>query len=157
MTGLESELVQSVTFAIVLGLLIFGSYILVFLRPRGGPELAFARLLADSRRRTTFLVALCTSLAALFGIGVAGALESLLGTPALDASIVQTALFAAGAVGIFALMRDALNTRPMTLEEEWNLKETAARVANGPPSIPSPINFTPSAFPSDRELRRPGR
>lgn len=155
--ALETELLQIVTLTIVVGLLIFGLSILLFLRPRGGPEVAFARLLADSRRRTIFLAALCTSLAALFAIGLSETVESFLGTPALDASVIRTALFATGAVGIFVLMRDALNTRPMTLEEEWNLKETAARVATGPPTIPSPIKFAPSVFPDDREVRRRGR
>ena len=157
MAALESELVGYVTLAIVSGLVVFGLYIILFLRPRGGPEVAFARLLADSRRRLIFLVALCTSLAALFGIGLAGTIEGLLGTPALEASIVQTALFGVGAIGIFVIMRDALNTRPMTLEEEWTLKETAARIASGPPSMSDPINYSPPGFPGDLESRRPGR
>lgn len=157
MTTLESELVQAITLAIVVGLLLFGLFILFFLRPRGGPEVAFARLLADSRRRTIFLAALCTSLAALFGIGLAGAIEPFFGTSSAVASVVRTTLFGVGAVGIFVLMRDALNTRPMTLEEEWNLKETAARVTTGPPSISPPIDFDPSVFTGERETRRPGR
>lgn len=157
MAGLESDLVQVVTLGIVLGLLIFGLSILLFLRPRGGPEVAFARLLADSRRRTIFLAALYTSLGALFAIGLAQSVESFLGTPASVAGDIRTSLFAAGAVGIFVLMRDALNTRPMTLEEEWNLKETAARVAMGPPAISPPIPFSPPVLPDDRETRQRGR
>jgi hypothetical protein len=157
MVALDSQIVGYATLAIVLGLLLFGLFILVFLRPRGGPEVAFARLLADARRRTVFLAALCTSLAALFGIGLAETVESFLGTPALDASVVETALFGVGAIGIFVLMRDALNTRPMTLEQEWNLKETAARVASGPPAVPGPISFAPSELAGDDETHRPGR
>jgi hypothetical protein len=157
MTPLVSELVGFVTLANVIGLAIFGLFILLFLRPRGGPEVAFARLLADSRRRTVFLAALCTSLAALFGIGVAETVEWLLGTSALDASVVRTALFGVGAIGVFVLMRDALNTRPMTLEEEWTLKETAARVTSGPPSMSSPIDLPSPEFAADREALRPGR
>src|SRR5579864_6311247 len=100
MTTLGSELVGYVTLAIVVGLVTFGLTILLFLRPRGGPEVAFARLLADSRRRTIFLAALCTSLAALFGIGLAETIEWLVGTPALVASVVQTALLGVGATEI---------------------------------------------------------
>lgn len=150
--GLESDVVGYVTLAIVAGLLLFGLSILIFLRPRGGPEVAFARLLADSRRRTIFLAALCTSLAALFGIGLATILEWILDTPPLEASVVLTVLFGIGATGIFVLMLDALNTRPMTLAEEWNLKETAARVTSGPP-----LDLSASAYSDDRDDRRPGR
>lgn len=157
MTALETLVVGYVTLIIVIALLAFGLFILVFLRPRGGPEVAFARLLADSRRRTNFLAGLCTSLAALFGIGLAETIEWLLGTPPLDASIVLTVLFGVGAVGIIILMRDALNTRPMTLAEEWNLKETAARVTSGPLTAPSATDTLHSGFPEDHEDRWPAR
>src|SRR5579864_1904698 len=155
MTTLGSELVGYVTLAIVVGLVTFGLTILLFLRPRGGPEVAFARLLADSRRRTVFLAALCTSLAALFGIGLADTIESFFDTPALEASVIQTALFGIGAIGIFVLMRDALNTRPMTLQEEWILKETAARVASGPPIDAPPVVFAPPVIPDEPGPRGP--
>lgn len=157
MTAWMSELVGYVTLAIVLSLLIFGLFILVFLRPRGGPEVAFARLLADSRRRTNFLVGLCTSLAALFGIGLAETIEWFIGVPALDGSVTLTVLFGVGAVGIIVLMRDALNTRPMTLAEEWILKETAARVTSGPLTMTPPIDSGRPEFPDDHEDRRPSR
>lgn len=157
MSAPGSDLVGYVTLAIVIGLVVFGLSILVFLRPRGGPEVAFARLLADSRRRTIFLAALCTSLAALFGIGLAGTIEWMLGTSAFDASVVQTVLFGVGAVGIFVLMRDALNTRPMTLEQEWNLQETAARVSSGPPASSSPVDIPSPDRPGGPTVRRPGR
>jgi hypothetical protein len=157
MAAVGSEIDGYVTLALVLILVLFGLTILIFLRPRGGPEIAFARLLADSRRRTIFLAALCTSLAALFGIGLADTLAWIFGIPALEASVVRGALFAVGATGIFVLMRDALNTRPMTLAEEWNLKETAARVTIAPPAVSSPIVIPPAEYPADREARRPGR
>lgn len=157
MNSPDAVLEQAITLAIVLGLLVFGLCILFFLRPRGGPEVAFARLLADPRRRTIFLGALCASLAALFAIGMSDTIESFLDTPAWEAGAVQTGLFGAGSVGIFVLMLDALNTRPMTLEEEWNLRETAARVSSGPPSISPPIDFDSSSYRNEREVGRPGR
>lgn len=114
----ESAVLGYVTLAVVVGLLLFGLSILLFLRPRGGPEVAFARLLADSRRRTNFLIGLCTSLAALFAIGLTETVALLVSAPPLEASVVLSTLFGVGAIGIFVLMTDALNTRPMTLAEE---------------------------------------
>jgi hypothetical protein len=151
MTPLETDFVEIVTVGITLGLLAFGLFILVFLRPRGGPEVAFARLLADSRRRTVFLAALCTSLVALFSLTVAESVEAFLDTSAATSSVVRTALLAVGAVGIFVLMTDALNTRPFTLEEEWNLRETAARVSNPPAGVPQGADLEALTHPNDTE------
>lgn len=142
--------------AVALGLLIFGLSLVFFLRNRGGPELAFARLLADSRRRTIFLVALYTSLAALFGLGLAAGVGVILGASTTDMSLVRMALFVIGSAGIFVLMIDALRTSPLTLEEGWNLKETAARVSSTPASLPPPMDMGPAPYSSERPPRRPG-
>jgi hypothetical protein len=140
-----------------LGLLIFGVALLFLLKRRGGPELALARLLADSRRRTIFLTALCTSLAALFGIGFAEGLGGFVGASAVSMSVVSTVLFVLGAAGIFVLMIDALRTSPLTLEEEWNLKEVAARVSSASQPLPPPIDLAAVPYSSERAPRRPGR
>jgi hypothetical protein len=153
---LEAALIESTTLAVSLALLIFGVALLFLLRRRGGPELALARLLADSRRRTIFLSALCTSLAALFGIGLAGSIGELVGTSAGEMSLIRAILFVIGAAGIFVLMVDALHTSPLTLEEGWNLKETAARVTTVPNPLPPPIDLDTTSFTSDRWPRRPG-
>jgi hypothetical protein len=153
--SLESAVIEFTTLTVSLALLIFGVSILLFLGGRGGPELALARLLADARRRTIFLAALCTSLAALFGIGLAGSVEGLVGTSAADISIVETALFLLGSVGIFVLMADALRTSPLTLEEGWNLKETAARVTTIADPVPPPIDVNGAPYSSDRMSRGP--
>jgi hypothetical protein len=142
--------------AVAVGLLIFGVSLIFILRNRGGPELAFARLLADSRRRTIFLGALYTSLAALFGIGLTAGLGVILGASATEMSLVRTGLFLIGSVGIFIIMIDALHTAPLTLEEGWNLKETAARVSNAPGPLPPPIDVGPTPHSSERWSRRPG-
>jgi hypothetical protein len=152
----EASVLEFTTLAVSLALLIFGVSLLFTLKRRGGPELALARLLADARRRTVFLVALCTSLAALFGIGLGSSLEMLIGTSAVNISLVTTILFVLGAVGIFVLMVDALRTSPLTLEEEWNLKETAARVSNASQPMPSPISLGAPPFAGERSPRRPG-
>jgi hypothetical protein len=150
------DVIESITLAISLALLIFGVSLLFTLKQRGGPELALARLLADARRRTVFLLALCTSLAALFGLGLASSLEGLIGASALEMAIVTAALYSMGAAGIFVLMVDALRTSPLTLEEEWNLKETAARVSNASQPMPPPIGIGVPPFAADRPPRRPG-
>jgi hypothetical protein len=118
--------------------------------------LEFARLLADSRRRSIFLGALYSSLASLFGIGLAASVGAIVGAPAAEMSIVRTALFMIGAAGIFVLMIDALETSPLTLEEGWNLKETAARVSNAPNPMPPPIDLGPGPYSGERWPRRPG-
>jgi hypothetical protein len=152
---LEAAVVEFTTLTVSVAMLIFGVSLLFFLRGRGGPELALARLLADSRRRAVFLAALCASLAALFGIGLAGSIEGLVGTSAVEVSIVETALFLMGAAGIFVLMVDALRTSPLTLEQEWNLKETAARVSAMLEPVPSRIDIKPTSYSSDRMVQGP--
>lgn len=152
---LEANLIEFATLAISLALLIFGVSLLFTLKKRGGPELALARLLADAHRRTVFLVALCTSLAAPFGIGLASGLEKLVGISTADMGIVTAALFALGAAGIFVLMADALRTAPLTLEEGWNLKETAARVSNAARALPRPSDLGTPPYAGERWPRRP--
>jgi hypothetical protein len=137
--------------------LTFGVFLLILLRRRGGPELALARLLADSRRRTVFLAALCSSLAALFGIGFATSLEGLIGTSSASMEAGTVALFVIGSGGIFVLMIDALRTSPLTLEQEWILKETAARVTSKVEPVPPPIDLNVPPYTGDHGTRRPGR
>jgi hypothetical protein len=153
---LEGNLLEFSTAAVTLGLLIFGLSLVYVLRHRGGPELAFARLLADTRRRTLFLSALYMSLAALFGIGLASSVQAFVGGSAAEMNLIRTALFMVGAAGIFVLMIDALHTSPLTLEEGWNLKETAARVSNAPDPIPPPIAMDGTPYTSGRGPRRSG-
>lgn len=153
---LETEFIELATLAVSLGLLVFGVFLLVLLRRRGGPELALARLLADTRRRTIFLSALCTSLAALFGIGIAGSLGGFAGASETTLDAIRAALFVVGAVGIFILMIDALHRSPLTLEEGWNLKETAARVSNVSSPVPPPIDIGGLPYSGERPPRRPG-
>jgi hypothetical protein len=153
---LAASLAEFASLAVALGLLVFGLTLILILRNRGGPELAFARLLADSRRRTIFLGALYTSLAALFGIGLTAGLGVFLGASATEMSLVRSALFIVGSVGIFIIMIDALHTSPLTLEEGWNLKETAARVSNLPSPLPPPIDVGSPPRSSERWSRRPG-
>jgi hypothetical protein len=135
---------------------VFGLSLIYVLRHRGGPELAFARLLADTRRRTLFLGALYMSLASLFGIGLASSVEAFVGGSAAQMNVIRTALFMVGAAGIFVLMVDALHTSPLTLEEGWNLKETAARMGNSPAPIPPPIDMDATPYASGRGPRRSG-
>jgi hypothetical protein len=149
--------VEGVTLALTLTLLVFGVSLLFLLRRRGGPELALARLLADSRRRTIFLGALCTSLAALFGIGLADSVGTLVGAPGAEMIAVRAGLFAMGSAGILVLMFDALHRSPLTLEETWNLRETTARVTSASPPVPTPIDLGPTPSSSDRGPRWPGR
>jgi hypothetical protein len=156
-TTLEAATVEYITLVVAWALLVFGVFLLFYLRRRGGPELALARLLADSRRRTIFLGALCASLAALFGIGMANSLGGWIGTSSATMGIVTATLFVAGAAGIFVLMVDALHTSPLTLEEEWNLKETAARVINRTQPVPPPIDMNAPPYVGERGPYRPGR
>jgi hypothetical protein len=130
------SLLEYVTLAVSLALLVFGVTLLRVLGGRGGNDLALAHLVADSRRRRVFLSGLYTCLAALFAIGLAVSLELLLSVPSLIVEITETVLFLAGATGIFVLMRDALRAQPLTLEEGWNLRETAARGTMVPGPVP---------------------
>jgi hypothetical protein len=152
---MEAAVAEVTTLAVSLALLTFGVSILVFLQGRGGPELALAKLLADARRRTVFLAGLCTSLAALFAIGLFGSLEGLVGSSAAETSIVETSLFLVGAAGMFVLMADSLRTSPLTLEEGWHLKETAARVSTISDPLPPPIDVDVPSYSSDRAPRGP--
>lgn len=154
--SLEANFVEALTLAISLGLLIFGVSLLFLLRRREGPELALARLLADSRRRTIFLTALCTSLAALFGIGLVDGLDGLISTSSAEMNLARAGLFALGAVGIFILMVDALRASPLTLEETWNLREAAARVTNASQPLPPPVDVGTAPYSNERGPRRPG-
>jgi hypothetical protein len=116
-----------VTLGIALLLLILGLGVIVRLLRRGGFEVALAHLVANPDRRAVFLKALCTSLAALFGLGFAVSIEVLVGAPTVVVGGTETGLFAVGAVGIIVLMRDAFRADPLTLRESWNLHESAQR------------------------------
>jgi hypothetical protein len=153
---LETAIVEYIALTVSLGLLVFGVSILVFIRRRGGPELALAKLLADSRRRTVFLGALCTSLAALFAIGLSGSVAGLIGSSPTEMAIVETAFFLVGAAGIFVLMVDAIRNSPLTLEEGWNLKEAAARVSNlSADPLPPTIDIPPTPYSGDGSIHGP--
>jgi|GEM_PF-3036435 len=131
-----------VTLGVALLLLVLGFGVIVRLIRRGGFELAFSHLVASAQRRDTFLKALCTSLAALFGLGFAVSVEVLAGASAAIVAATRTSLFAVGAVGILVLMRDAFRADPLTLLESWNLHENAERalleISRGPLVSPEP-------------------
>jgi hypothetical protein len=123
---LESGL-NLLTLGIALLLLAIGLGVIVRLLRRGGFELAFAHLVANAERRAVFLKALCTSLAALFGLGFAVSIEVLAGASPIVVGGTEAGLFGVGAVGIIVLMNDAFRADPLTLRETWNLQESAQR------------------------------
>jgi hypothetical protein len=131
MAALE-RLLEYATLAVSLGLLTFGVTLLRVFRHRGGMDLELAHLVADDRRRRTFFAGLFTSLVALFALGLLVSLELIVGAPSVVPQVTEMALFVAGSMGILILMANALRVRPLTLQEGWNLQETAARATMVP-------------------------
>jgi hypothetical protein len=132
---------------VAVSLLVFAVLLLRVLGTRGGQDLALARLAASPARRRLFLSGLYASLAALFALGLITGLEAIVGASLVMIVATQTVLFIPGALGILILMSDALRPQSLTLQEKWNLQETAERGMMHPdPAIP------PSAWepPSDR-------
>ncbi|MCI4335996.1 MAG: hypothetical protein L3K17_02195 [Thermoplasmata archaeon] len=131
-----------VTLGVALVILAMGLGVIVRLVRRGGFELAFAHLVVNAKRRAIFLKALCTSLAALFGLGFAISIEVLAGASPVVVGGTEASLFAVGAVGIIVLMNDAFRVDPLTLRESWKLQESAQQamveLSRGPAGPESP-------------------
>lgn len=154
MYSYSGSLVESVTLAVGLLLLLFGVALLVHLRRRGGLEMALAHMLADSRHRAVFLVGLCISLAALFGIGLSDGLEALVGTSAELTQDIEAVLFILGAGGMMVLMVNALRAPSPSLQEGWILEETAGRVSiAATPLSPGGMGAVPPESTSRRSSR----
>jgi hypothetical protein len=98
------------------------------LRRRGGLELGLAHVVADPARRRTFIVALSASLASFLGAGLVEGWGNLV--PAMDAvaDLAGAALFTAGAAGILVLVANGLRPTPLSLQEEWRLREAAEQI-----------------------------
>jgi hypothetical protein len=139
---------------VAVALLVFALLLLRVLGASGGQDLALARLAANPTRRRLFLSGLYASLASLFAIGLATSLEVILRVSSDMIDATQTALFVIGAIGIFIIMSDALRRQSLTLQEKWNLQETAERAM----MQPDPGN-PPSAWeiPSDGPRPYQGR
>lgn len=155
LSELETGIIEYSALAIALLLLVFGVALLFYLRRQGGLELSLTIMVANPGRRVVFLWGLATSLAALFGIGMADSLSVVLGASEAVAYALRTLFFSVGAVGILILMANALRTSSPTLLEGWNLQETAERVSiAATPSLPKV-----SGYPESREgdSRRPPR
>jgi hypothetical protein len=128
---------DSVTLGAALLLLVFGISTVAQLLRRGGFEMGLAHVVADSRQRNVFLVGLCTSLAALFAFGFLGSIEAFTGAPSEVVSLTMSLLFLVGAVGMLILMANAFRTSPLTIREEWSLREVAERASlASTPSVP---------------------
>ena len=134
--GALDGLLEYGTLAVSVGLLIFGVSVLLIVRVRGGLDLALAHLVADPARRRIFLGGLFTSLAALFALGLAVSLEALFAVSFAVALGTEATLFVVGAIGILVLMADAVRLQPLSLQEKWNLQETAARGTLMPDPVP---------------------
>ena len=139
------RLLDYVGLGVALALLIFALMLIRVLGSRGGQDLALARLAANPARRRLFLSGLYTSLAALFALGLITSVEQIVGVASVVIDATQTALFVFGAVGIFILMSDALRPPTLTLQEKWNLQETAERGMMFPEGVsPAPVWQVPS-------------
>jgi hypothetical protein len=136
MTTVQGAL-ASATLGASLLLLAVGISTIVQLIRRGGFELGLAHVVADIKRRNVFLLGLCTSLVALFGLGFAGGIEGLVGASAGVKSLTGSVLFLVGTVGILILMANAFKTAPLSVQEEWSLREVAERASlASTPSVP---------------------
>jgi hypothetical protein len=120
-------LLACTTLGAALALLVFAVVLLRDLNLRGGQDLALAHLAANGKRRRVFLSGLYASLAALFAMGLASSVETILGESSLVLQASLTTLFLVGSAGIFVLMTDAFRPHTFTLQEKWNLEETAQR------------------------------
>jgi predicted lipid-binding transport protein (Tim44 family) len=134
MASLES-LLAFTSLGVAIALLVSALLLLRVLGVRGGQDLALARLAANPARRRLFLSGLYASLAALFALGLITSIETLLGASSVLIDVTQTILFVAGAIGIFILMSDALRRQSLTLQEKWNLQETAERGMMHPDAV----------------------
>ena len=154
MAPLES-LLAFTRLGVAVALLVFALLLLPVLGARGGQDLALARLAANPARRRLFLSGLYTSLAALFALGLCTGLETLLGASSITVSATQTLLYVTGAIGIFILMSDALRRQSLTLQEKWNLEETAERGMMAPGPVNSPPRWELPAGGSRSDEGRP--
>jgi len=106
------------------------------LRHLGGLELALAHVVADPRRRRAFLWTVGVSFGGFVWAGIAAALSDIFSWGSAGAFGVAL-LFLLGSAGILLLITDALRASPLSLQEEWNLVEEAARASarrSPPPS-----------------------
>ncbi|HYB77283.1 MAG TPA: hypothetical protein VEE83_01205 [Thermoplasmata archaeon] len=155
MSVLLATVLEYSALAVSIGLLVFGVALIRVLRLRGGMDLALAHLVADRQRRRLFLAALSVCLAALFVLGLTVSIEMLLGVPTIVMETTSVVLFVIGAVGILVLMNDALRLQALTLQEKWNLEETAVRGTMNPDAVPAVPRWSgPSDAPSTRNGRK---
>ena len=148
MTGDWTLVLELSTFVGTIVLLASGLFLWLDLRHRGGMDLALAHVVADPARRRGFIVALSTSLLGFLGFGVIQGLEDVFPGSTPTADLVGAILFAIGAIAIFYLIAKALSPSPLTLHEEWVLRESAERISMTPePGIPGATNDPPLLGP----------
>jgi len=147
---------EAATLGAALLVLAFGISTLAQLFRRGGFEMGLAHVVADTQSRNVFLVGLCTSLAALFGLGFFGGIEALTGASPEVTSVTASALFLVGAVGMIILMANAFRTSPLTVHEEWSLREVAERASlSSTPNVPVAPEDLRTRIDGTREFDEP--
>jgi len=138
MPTLETLALETSTLGIALVMVVCGLALIVFLPRRGGFELALTHVASDPQRRRVFLWALSLTLTAFVADAVADSLESLMGSHGAATAGLGTVLFLAGAAGILLLMVNALRAPPLSLQEQWTIRENAERARVADSLSPSP-------------------
>jgi hypothetical protein len=130
LTGLEIGAASGCALSTGLGI-----YLLARLRSAGGLELGLAHVVANSERRRTFILTVGVSFGAFVAAGLVDTLSDLIPSWDTIADFIVAIFLLAGGLGLLVLIAGALRPDALTLAEEWNLAESAARTsANTPDS-----------------------
>lgn len=128
---LELGVTVGFVLTVILGLTLWAR-----LRRVGGLELALAHLVANPERRRFFVWTVGVSFGLFVAAGISETISDLAGWGSIFDFVTATLLLAGG-LCLLVLIASTLRPSVLTLAEEWNLAESAARAsARAPPSDP---------------------
>ncbi len=115
-----------------------GAYLWARLRSAGGLELGLAHVVANSDRQRAFILTVGVSFGAFVAAGIFETLSDLIPMWTMITDFLVAILLLAGGLGLLVLIASLLRPTTLTLTEEWNLAESAARASAHTPSSEKP-------------------
>jgi len=120
-----------------------GIFLWARLRRAGGLELGLAHVVADSARRQSFIWTVGVSFGAFVAAGIFDSLSALVPAWEPVAAFAVAILLLIGGLGLLVLIASVLRPSTLTLAEEWNLAESAARASARAPDTEQPPSVKP--------------
>jgi len=129
LTGLEIGAATGCALSAALGIILWAR-----LRRAGGLELGLAHVVASADRRRAFIWTVGVSFGAFVAAGMFESVSDLFPMWHAVSDFMVAVLLLAGGLGLLVLIAGVLRPSALTLREEWNLAESAARAsARTPP------------------------